>query len=459
MFSSVSRRSFLSGALATGILPSAFCGNSDDWRAAFKTCGFDPAAPGCGTFAAVGDPHVTTSVNTPLEAAIRFWNEMAPRPALAISMGDQLCHVSGSFGDRASRTRPDWAKKSRAEAELFAKLIEPCQIPFKHVLGNHDTYPEEMDGAFYASCFPGWKPYERLDVLGLQFLFLNGGHDGWIDPVQEDWMAEQKKTLDPQKALVLVAHQPSMVVQRENGIPRSIRRVFSDWTGEFWFLGGHEHVNALARFHLPNGNRLGVATHARAPQGFWLYGVREGHFVCRIFIAADGLKSGSFGPSSGTFSGWKAPVIGKMPSEIVDKGLLPIPFEDVEGVLWTTLTGEGDDKTLYRVTFKPQTDAGHFYFYVGDQIYRLPLKEKAPQATRVAILGALKGHRKTREPEKLFLSGDGTTWTECPRPNPVKGLYILAIPPELRSRDWIYVRIAGFGYNADSCVAGYGLLA
>lgn len=456
---SVDRREFLAGAVAAGLLPGAFCAEAKDWRAAFASCGFDPSAPGCGVFAVVGDPHVTESDNAPLKAAIGLWNGMSPRPALAISVGDQLCRVSSCFGDRKGPQQTGWEARSRAEAKIFADILTRSEIPFKHVIGNHDTYPDEPDGRFYASCFPGWRPYERLDVLGIQFLFLNGGHDGWIDPAQEAWMAEQRRTLDPRKALVLVAHQPSMSTGRENGIPRTIRRVFSDWTGEFWFLGGHEHLNALARYHLPNGNMLGVATHARAPQGFWLYGVRGGRIACRLFVAADGLKSGAFGPSSGTFAGWKEPSVGKMPGELTDRGLLPVPFEGVDGVLWTLLVGEDDDKARYRVEFMPQTDAGHWYFYIGRTTYRLPLGEKAPSATRVGILGALVGNRKTKEPERIFLSSDGETWTACARPKPEKGLYVLDIPPALRGKDWLYVRVDGFGYGADSSIAGYALLA
>lgn len=453
------RRTFLTGVIAAGVLPSAFCAEAEDWRAAFAGLGFDPFAPGCGVFSAVGDPHVSESNTDPLKAAIRFWNTMEPRPALAISMGDQLCRVSSSFGDRNGPKKPDWESRSRAEAKIFADILAACEIPFRHVIGNHDTFPDERDGAFYASCFPGWKPYAREDVLGLQFLFLNGGHDGWIDPAQEAWMIEQKKSLDPKKALVLVAHQPGMGVCRENGIPRTIRRVFSDWTGEFWFLGGHEHVNALSRYHLPNGNLLGVATHTRAPIGFWLYGVRDGHIVCRLFIAAEGLKSGSFGPSTGTFTGWRAPQVGQMPSEIKDRGLLPIPYEGLDGVLWSLLVGEDDDKRLYRVEFAPQTDAGHWYFYIGRTTYRLPLAAKAPQATRVGILAALRGHRKTREPERIFLSSDGATWTEFPKVKPEKGVYVYPIPESMRGSKELYVRVDGFGYGADSSIGGYALLA
>lgn len=458
----MSRREFLVGGslslgLAAGCAIDAACPPAERWKALFRMMGFDPDADGCGVFAVVGDPHVT---NTPTEtfcAAIRAWNAMSPRPLFALSVGDQLCNISRQFGDREWPSNPKWRAACDEEIENFKRLLMPCEVPFKHIIGNHDTYPEERDGRLYASHFPGWRPYERFDACGVQFMLLNAGHDGWFDPVQEAWIAEEAKKLDQTRALVLVVHQTSMLRHRENGIPRMIRRNFADWRGEFWLLGGHEHLNRLEKFSLPNGNTLAVATHTRAAFGYWIYGVKNGSIAARLFIQADGLVMREFGPFIGAFSGWKVPQPGLMPADVVDKGPLPIPFENTPGVLWRTFVGEGDDKRRFRVEHFSQSDAGHWYVYIGRTTYRLPLGE-ARDATHAAFLGRLLHHRKTGEHEKVYLSTDNRSWTPCADALPVEDVYCYEIPCEMRSSEWLYLRVDGFEFDGDSFIAGYALL-
>lgn len=464
MVMETSRRSFLVNGLSVGALALATnCPAAEDvraedrWKTVFRMMGFDPDAEGCGVFAVVGDPHVTNNPTATLRAAIRAWNTMSPRPMFALSVGDQLCGISGQFGDREWPSDPKWKAACDKEIADFQKVIEPCKIPFKHIIGNHDTYPDERDARFYASHFPGWRPYERMDACGVQFLFLNSGHDGWIDPVQERWIAEEVKKLDPARAVVLAVHQPGMLRHRENGIPRMIRRVFDGWKGELWVLGGHEHHNAFAKYHLPNGTPVAVATHVRAVFGYWLYGVRRGSIAARLFVQADGLVLREFGPFVGAFSGWKVPRPELMPADLLDRGLLPVPFENTKGVLWKILVGEDDDKRKYRVDFFPQSDAGHWYFYIGRTTYRLPLKD-ALGATHAAFLGSLLHHRETGEHEKVYLSTDNENWTRCEEVLPEDDVYAYPIPESMRTAEWLYLRVDGFEFDCDSCIAGYALI-
>ena len=457
----LSRRAFLAGslsALASGCLTGRTAGPDEDWKSAFRALGFDPDAAGCGVFAVVGDPHATKTPPETFKAAIRAWNGMSPRPLFALSLGDQLCDVSRQFGDREWPADPKWRAACDAEIEGFKSLIAPCEVPFRHVIGNHDTYPDEVDAGLYASHFPGWRPYERFEACGVQFMLLNGGHDGSLDAKQLAWIGAEVPKLDPNRALVIAVHQPSMLRWRENAIPRMIRQVLSGWTGELWVLGGHEHCNALARYHLPNGTPVGVATHTRAVFGYWLYGVRRGSVVARLFVPADGFGEGGSGAIQGVFCGWKRPQAGLMPSEAPDRGMLPVPFENTPGVLWKTLVGEDGDKQRYRVEFAPQSDAGHWYFYIGRTTYRLPLGE-AKGATKAAFLGKLFHHRKTGEHEKVYLSSDNRNWVLCPEAKPQEDVYAYEIPVAMRGAEWIYLRVDGFEFGCDSCIAGYALLA
>lgn len=457
----MNRREFVAGslsALVTGCLGTRTVGPGEDWREAFRSLGFDPGAEGCGTFAVVADVHVGNSDNGPFRGAVAFCNGMSPRPAFMLSCGDQLSRVSTCFGDRSGQKTATWAGTNEKEIALLKEIVAPLEIPFVQVIGNHDTYPEETDAAYYCGHFPGMRPYRRYDALGVQFLLLNGGHDGWIDPKQEAWLTAERGRLDPKRAVALVVHQPSLSRHCENGITRTVHRVFGDWQGELWLLGGHEHRNALNRFRLPGGGMLGAVTHARGPLGFWLYGVRSGSIAARLFFAPAGLETGEFGASKGTFAGWKSPEIGKMPSAIAEKGPLPLPF-DGQPTKWRCLVGEDDDKAKYRVEFAPHSDAGHWYYYIGRTVYRLPLRKEAPGSTKAAFLGRLKHHRKTGEHEKVWLSADGERWTACPDVTPKDDLYVYDIPLEMRSAEWIYLRVDGFGYKCDSSIAGYALLA
>ena len=457
----VNRREFVAGAvsaLTLGALETRAVGADGDWKAAFRAAGFDPDAPGCGTFAVVADCHVGNSDNAPFRDAVRLVNAMTPRPAFLLSCGDQLCFVSDCFGDRASVKRSGWRTKNDRDVATLKSIIAPLQIPFWHIIGNHDTYPDELDAAYYAGHFPGWKPYSRQEALGLQFLLLNAGHDGSFDDRQLAWMRAEKATLDPSRPLVLVAHQPSMCRASEYGVPQTIHDVFGDWPGELWFLGGHQHRDKLDRYTLPNGRPFGVITHRRGPLGFWLYGVRDGQIVARVLFEPTGLVTGEFGKSSGVFTGWKTPVAGKLPSTFDDRGPLPLPFDGCPNAIWKCLVGHDDDagKKLL-VTCMDHSDAGGWYFYLGKTIFRLPLA-KAPGATRVGFVGSLRHHRKTKEHEKVYLSGDGETWTLCDEATPVKDFYAYGIPPALRGGASLYLRIDGFGFGNDSCVAGFAFL-
>ena len=71
------------------------------------------------------------------------------------------------------------------------------------------------------------------------------------------------------------------------------------------------------------------------------------------------------------------------------------------------------------------------------------------------------GHRKTHAAEGLQLSNDGENWTPVAEPwkTDTNTCYSIEIPAALRTGEWLYVRIDGFGFGCDSSLAGYALLA
>ena len=460
----VNRRQFVAGAVAAGFIPSAFCAEGGDWRAAFRLAGVDPDAEGFEVVSVIGDPHVRDSPLETFRGAVEFWNGMGPKLKCVISCGDQMCRFSASFGHRPNVKDPKYLVDRKDETDEMKAVLAPLKVPFRHVIGNHDTYPEEKPyaGALYGTFFPGWKPYDLIEVAGVQIMLLDSGHDASFDEEQVKWMFETKAKLDPNRTLVLVAHQPTMGCGWENGIARTFRRVFGDWTGDFWYWAGHNHANAASRVELPGGGSLAVMTHTRMAEGFWLYGLKGGRIVARVFVKEQGYKYTEFGHREdlvGKFTGFAAPVVGKMAGELKPGRMIPEPYEHTPGVLWKLFIGEDNERELYRVSTPKFCDAGHGLVYLGDTQYRLPLKEKASAATRFGILGSLSPHRKTKQPNQVFVSADGADWIEVPIPRRADDLYVFDIPQKLRGQSWLQVKIHAFGYGNESYIAGFALLA
>ena len=466
------RREFLKGASASvtvfalecrsAVLPSAALGADEDWKAAFARTGFDPSAPGCATFVVIGDPHVpwADKVNgrivgdssAHLADRIAEWNAMRPRPGALLSMGDQVSTVSGSMGDRWTIRNKAARERAAADIRLFKSYFDRLEIPFYQTVGNHDCYPGEVNAAFYASQYPGWKPYERFELGGATFINLCGGHDGAIEPGQRAWLAAEAASIPKDRTVFLIAHYPNVGVGRVDGydIGVVIREFFSNRSADTWLLAGHNHEDAICRYSLPGGGRLFVATHVRENFGYWVYGLRDGQLAARVLVPFDretGVVRGEV----------KAGLIG---TAVRDRGLLPLPFEHEGGnLLWKQMFGQAGDELCRVSVDEKQYDAGSYFFYVGKVTYRLPLG-KAKGATRVGIYGRMLGKRSTREPETLEVSPDGVNWTAIENPwrEYRNTCYSVDIPELLRNGDWLYVRIGGFGLGCDSSLAGFALM-
>ena len=201
--------------------------------------------------------------------------------------------------------------------------------------------------------------------------------------------------------------------------------------------------------------------HTRMAEGFWLYGMAGGRIVARVFVKAEGYRYTAFGQRKDMvgFTGFSAPAAGRMPGDVALGKMIPEPYARTPGVIWKLFIGEGDERARYRVFTQRHCDAGRGLVYLGDTQYRLPLKEKAPTATRFAILGRLAPHRRTKQPNQVFASADGRAWIELPLPARRDDLYVFEIPAELRGSEWLQVKIHAFGYANESQIAGFALLA
>ena len=448
----VGRRGFIGGMLsagawATGALPTVAVADGVGWKEAFRGVGFDPDAPGCDTFIVIGDPHVPCGDDSSshLSGLVGFWNAMRPRPGFVFSMGDQVSTVTGQMGDRLTMTIPEKRMRASADIRLFRSYFDRLELPFHHTIGNHDSYPGEVDAEFYGSHFPGWKPYGRFDFGGAVFMNWNGGHDGHIDRRQREWILDQMAKIPDDRPLFIATHYPDLGVGRVDGygIALMVREALDRRRGETWLLAGHNHVDGFVRYSLPGGGRLAVVTHVRESGGWWIYGLRDGGVAARVLVS----------PGGGVR-------IGTTVEDAIDRGALRLPFEGLHGMAWSHFIGDADDGE-YRVSVgnANESDAGHWLFYIGEVVYRLPLK-KVKGAGRFGIFGKMWGHRRTKEREPLSVSSDNANWIPVPVEwkEAVGQVYIFDIPVSLQSADWLYVKIGGFGFGCDSSLGGFALM-
>ena len=441
---SLGRRDFLTGAAAiamVGVTPTAFCVEGEDWKAAFRSVGFDPDAPGASFFILTSDIHAEKH-HQHLAEHVAFWNAMDPKPAFVAALGD-LGYITTCFGQRPT------PKQAEANAEKQFGAINDIlsdglrkDIRRVYVIGNHDTYPGEDDRTLWRKHFPDQPPYCAFDACGLRFVKWDGGVDGMIGAEQEKWIMDECAKCPKDRQLVVLVHQPSVgMCGMERDIGRVAKAALAGRPGVTWLLGGHEHRNAFARWDLPGGGTLAVATHTMDRHGWWAYGVKSGRIVARLF-KAEGQSSFSHE---------------KMPDAYESKGEIPLAWQGRKDVVWNTFVGTPEEKSC-RVKLEKTCDNGCWFFYVGTTLYKFPKGKVAPKATRYAILGRLSGKRDTKEPAKCFLSADGESWAETKRSAVANDVNEFPIPPEFVSADNLWVRYDGFGFDADECHAAYAFL-
>ena len=438
------RRSFIEGTIAAvgaAFLPTAVCAAEEDWKAAFRSLGFDPNAPGSSVFVITSDIHAD-KWHVHLAEHVAFWNSMDPKPAFVCALGD-FANINQHFGHRPSEAEA--ARRAAAHFgpinEVLTKGLRP-DIPRVYVIGNHDSYPGEGDLALWREYFPDQPPYCAFDACGLRFVKWNGGGDGMIDAAQEKWIMEECAKCPKDKQLVVLVHQPSVgMCGMERDIGRVARAALAGRPGVTWLLGGHEHGNDASAWTLPGGGALAVAVHTMDLKGWWMYGVRQGRIVARLFK----------GEGTPDFSRER------MPSEFPSKGNIPVAYEGRTDVVWNAFVGSEAEKRS-RVVPDPAGDNGGWLFYVGHIVNRFPKKQVAPSATRFGILGRLWGERKTHAPAPVFFSSDGKNWIESKQSAVVKEVYEYPIPSGHIDADELWMRYDGWGFGADECHAGYAFL-
>lgn len=120
--------------------------------------------------------------------------------------------------------------------------------------------------------------------------------------------------------------------------------------------------------------------------------------------------------------------------------------------------GRRPEEKACRIKLENTPDNGGWLFYVGNTLYRFPMGEVAPAATRYAILGDLCGKGKAKVPAKCEMSADGESWVEVQRTAVAHEVNEFPIPSVLVGSRELWVRYTGFGMYANECHAGYAFL-
>ena len=408
---------------------------------AFAEAGFDCAAPGAATFVLTADTHYDAKEGRLAVArpVIDEINAMATPPAFFAIVGDLIVNGSVCFGQVPGEAQKEIARDEFRALQKDLKSLRP-EVTAHLVLGNHDTYPYERGAELFRSVFSERAPYGSFDVAGLHVVVLNGGHSGVIGPEQARWLARDVAGTEPEREVVLLVHQPALGnVVNERGIAPAVRKAFSGHRGRVHLVAGHAHRNASVVFRLPhttvtqhtittcNGEIWG----SERP-GYWVYCVREGGVVARIFRR--------FG------KGYR---LDRDPDLSRARDFRE-PFQDREDLPWRLLIGEDDDRK-YLVTGQGG-DCETYWFYVRTLVYRLPLTECGFEAANFAILASLRAGDKLA---RVDVSPDGEAWEGLTIPEARESVYTFPIPESCRAARSLQVRISRDAMSP--VVAGFAL--
>lgn len=450
------RREFLSRAAMVSLGAGAWCKNVaaagqsypfTSAKDAFRAAGFDPADGRSALFAVAADCHYGACHDDGLMPIIEELNRLRPRPAFFLIDGDLILTASRSFGhrpsDREKQTAIEEFRKCRRHLDRLDRAIR-----LETVLGNHDTHPGETEPELFHRVFPEHPAYRSFDLAGVHFVLLNGHGDGRIDQRQRQWFTRDIAAVPRDREVVTFVHQPSLgSVANEREIAPAYQQALADHRGPVWAICGHTHRNHDAVFALPHTTIVqasvvcstqGIWGGPEKP-GYWLYLLREGRVVGRVFRRLG--------------QGYR---LGPLPDRSRPRPI-PKPFEEVEGIRWKVLVGRGDRDYLVQ---HEANDNVTCWCYVRRLVYRLPLEQANGPVGRLAVLGTF--HQtgpKGAATSPLRMSSDRDSWQAADLSASKHSVYTFAIPPEMRRAKSLYVEIVKpAAWRGEIHVAGLALL-
>jgi hypothetical protein len=417
---------------------------------AFSEFGFDPTAPGNTFIVLLTDIHldpISRNYNTPTidDRLVNNIMAMSPAPSRIVFLGDLAICCTERFGMTLTE---DALERSLAELERGKQELERfAPIPISLMLGNHDQYNYDNNGSVWRQVFPNLPTYQLLQIGGMKWFLLNGGHSGYIDAPQEAWLAQQVATIDPAEDLVICVHQPALhSPSTERGIGRTIGRVFAQHTGKIWMFAGHAHRFNFTRYLLPQTtiSLVGVTTanpeafnDGRNP-GFMVVCLSNGHLAGMVMRDCKKTTYQLFNPTLSDFP------------------VLPIPKTWSSVQFPIRLFEEGSYDRGAILVAANGDDTGTWWSYAVSLTFRVPMHPRADQF--VLLAGML-------DPAPIFefSINDGATWTQATGVTTTmpEQIHTVPLPQYVRNTAAPWVRVSnpvgrsGFGWE----VSGFGIAA
>ena len=446
------RRHF-AGLVLSGIgysfLPGTLLGSISDkdypyqsLEDAFKSINFDPNKKDNSFFVITADVHYETKGTDGMIATVNEVNKMKPLPDFYCVNGDMICNASPSFG-----VIPNAEQRQKAISELKAfkkdaDILDP-KVQLVLTLGNHDTSPKEIDPEIFWEVYPDQPAYQSFNKSGIHIIKLNAHSTGYIDDKQMEWLINDVKSIPKKQTVIVLIHQPSMSHRvNERGIPKAISEVFEKHRGLIWLIGGHEHQNAHEIFKLKKTKLIqheitcGTANLWGGPErpGYWIYCLQNGEVAGRVFRQR--------------FKGYRT----EATPDLTHAENVPMPFDDLDNILWKVFVGEGDKEFLID---SKANDGLTFWAYPKKLVYRMPLKETNNQSAKIVMLCKyIKMHDINGEGQ-YFVSTDLKEWQEIELEKAEFETLSFEIPETFRQAENVYFKFSPVG---ESMVGGFALL-
>lgn len=432
---------------------------------AFNALGFNPGLKGNAFFVVTADVHYGNPEGDGMISVIEDINQMHIKPAFFCIAGDMIIHASSHFGaipdEKDYQLAVNEFRHFKSDAEKLDK-----QVALKLVLGNHDTHPQETEPEIFWKVFPGYPPYQSMDIEDIHHIFLNGHSTGYIDSVQMQWLKNDIRSIPGSQTVIIFIHQPSMGSRvGERGIPEAISKAFRKHRGQIWLIAGHSHNNFQEIFQCKNtkltehGITCGADGIWGGPEkpGYWIYCLNNGQVAGRIFKQR--TKGYRLEP---------APDLSQARS-------VPMPFDNCTNIVWKYLIEKRDSKYLVEAKDSLRRTWVHHFFgngnylieaeaenclnywaYVKSLTYRLPLKDTKNTASTIAMLT---NHRieNADKPDQYFISSDLQNWQQIPlkKAKSNENLLIFSIPQSFREDENVYFKFIPAG---ETSVGGFALI-
>jgi len=200
----------------------------------------------------ISDPHIVPTgelaygrvdTTTPLKACVETINRMMP----VIGPVD-MAVVTGDLTDFGTA----------AEYQLFRTIMEPLDIPYRAITGNHDNVMAMRAGfadqEWMTESGPiNWfEDFADMALIGLDTNVAGKSH-GHLSDTTLDYLRDTLAALNGKPVIVAIHHPPILTGIEKMDIQNlrdscGLKTILSEYQGELKLVCGHVHRNITAMF-------------------------------------------------------------------------------------------------------------------------------------------------------------------------------------------------------------------